>query len=124
LPKTDTADGAKHVVCSVDELPPGERKIITIGKRSIGVFNVNGTYRAFRNLCPHHGAQICLGDVSKMMAPSEPHTYVLSEDRLVLRCPWHGYECDANTGEAVVADQLRVKVYPVTVEDGQVVLHD
>ena len=25
MPKTDTADGTKHVVCSVDELPPGER---------------------------------------------------------------------------------------------------
>ena len=117
-----TPNGDRHVVCSVAELPPGERKIVTIGKRSIGIFNFEGTYRAFRNICPHHGAQICLGEVSKMMAPSEPHEYVLSEDTLVLRCPWHGYEFNAETGEAVVADQLRVKVYPVSVEDGQVVL--
>ncbi len=117
-------DGSKHVVCSVEELPPGERKIVTIGKRSIGVFNVEGTYRAFRNVCPHHGAQICLGDVSKMMAPSEPHQYVLSEETSVLRCPWHGYEFDAETGRAVVAGDLRVKVYAVTVEEGNVVLRD
>ena len=124
MTQPEETNGSKHVVCRVDELPPGERKIVTIGKRSIGVFNVEGTYRAFRNVCPHHGAEICLGDVTKMMASSEPHVYELSPDLSVLRCPWHGYEFDAETGEAVVADHLRVRVYPVTVEDGQVVIHD
>ncbi|MGI9557633.1 MAG: Rieske (2Fe-2S) protein [Solirubrobacterales bacterium] len=118
------SNGARHVVCHADELPPGERRLIEIGGRSIGVINHEGSYYAFRNVCPHHGAQICLGDISKMMAPSEPHTYVLSEERLVLRCPWHGYEFDAVTGDAVIdPDRMRVKTYPVAVDNGEIVLH-
>ena len=119
------AKATAHVVCSTDELPPGARVIINIDGRSIGVFNVAGAYRAIRNVCPHHGAPLCLGDPSPMMLPSEPREYVLSEDRWVLKCPWHGYEFDVETGRTVYdPDELRVRVYPVTVEDGQVVLHD
>jgi hypothetical protein len=42
------------VVGPVEELPPGERKIIVPfrGRAGIGVFNVNGTFHALRNLCP------------------------------------------------------------------------
>ena len=115
----------KHVVCTVDELPPGERKLIDLGGRSIGVFNVAGTYRAIRNACPHHGAPLCLGSPSLLMLASDPYEYVLSDDHWILRCPWHGYEFDLETGRTVFdPDELRVKVYPVTVEDGQVVVHD
>ena len=43
----------RHVVGKVDELPPGERKIVPVGgKGGIGVFNVDGTFYALRNMCP------------------------------------------------------------------------
>jgi 3-phenylpropionate/trans-cinnamate dioxygenase ferredoxin subunit len=114
----------KHVVCAVDELPPGKRKIIDLDGRSIGVFNIEGTYRAIRNICPHHGAPLCLGGPEKLMSASGPYEYMLT-DEWVLRCPWHGYEFHLETGRTVYdPDDMRVRVYPVTVEDGQVVLHD
>jgi len=117
------ANGSRHVVCRVDELAPGDRRIVEIGGRSIGVLNFEGSFYAFRNVCPHHGAQICLGDLSKMMAPSEPHTYALSGDQVVLRCPWHGYEFDAATGEAIIdPERMRVRTYPVTVEADEIVI--
>ena len=43
----------RHVVGKVDELPPGERKIVPVGgKGGIGVFNVDGTFYALRKHVP------------------------------------------------------------------------
>lgn len=116
---------AKHVICSVEELPPGSRKIVDIEGRSIGVFNVDGRYYAVRNVCPHHGAPLCLGEITGTMLPSEPHQYVWGRERQILQCPWHGFEFDLETGRAIYdPNDLRVNVYPVAVEDGNVVLND
>ena len=43
----------RYRVCTTEELQPGERKIVDAGGRSIGVFNVGGSYHALLNLCPH-----------------------------------------------------------------------
>jgi len=42
----------KYVVDTVDEIAPGSKKIVEVGGRSIGVFNVNGQYFAILNRCP------------------------------------------------------------------------
>jgi nitrite reductase (NADH) small subunit len=112
-----------HVVCALAELPPGTRRIVEIGGRSIGVFNVGGTLYAIRNLCPHRGAPLCLGTIGGTMMPSDPHTYVYGlEDRL-LRCPWHGWEFDLQTGRPPLTPaQVRVRTYPVEIRDDQVVV--
>ena len=52
---------AGHVVGTTDEIGPGQRKIVEIDGRSIGVFNVGGRYYALRNQCPHAGARLCDG---------------------------------------------------------------
>ena len=46
---------ASVVIGKVDEIPPGERKIVVPfrGRAGIGVFNVNGSFYAIRNICPH-----------------------------------------------------------------------
>jgi len=43
----------RHEICPLDQLQPGERKIVQIGKRSIGVFNIHGQLYAIKNSCPH-----------------------------------------------------------------------
>ncbi|MBO0705932.1 MAG: Rieske 2Fe-2S domain-containing protein, partial [Candidatus Dormibacteraeota bacterium] len=45
----------RYVVAPVEDLPPGERRIVEIDRRSIGVFNVDGRLFALRNRCPHQG---------------------------------------------------------------------
>ena len=108
----------RHEICSTTDLQPGERKVIEIGKRSIGVFNVHGTYYAVRNVCPHQGAELCKGTVGGTMLPTDqPGQYNYAMDGQVLRCPWHFWEFDITTGEMIVVPEpLRVKVYDVTVE--------
>lgn len=108
---------AKHVVCRVDELPPGERKIVEIGGRSIGVFNVNGEYFALRNSCPHQGGALCEGQVSGFLMSPAPREYRYVRRGEIVRCPWHGWEFDIKTGQSWFDPQkTRVRTYPVRVE--------
>ena len=51
------------VVAKVSEIPIGERKIVLPfrGRAGIGVFNVNGSFFAIRNICPHKHGPLCTG---------------------------------------------------------------
>jgi 3-phenylpropionate/trans-cinnamate dioxygenase ferredoxin subunit len=127
----------RYIVGKVSELPPGERKIVEVQGRSIGVFNVHGTYYALRNSCPHQGAPLCRGAITGMTVPSKPGEYVWAREGEILRCPWHGWEFDVTSGRSVcnphrtrvktyevtVEEDESVETYPVTLEDGLVVLH-
>jgi nitrite reductase/ring-hydroxylating ferredoxin subunit len=107
-----------HVVGPVSEIAPGGRKIVDVAGRSIGVFNVDGTFYALRNTCPHQGAPLCLGSVKGTAEQSRPGEYVWGREGRILRCPWHGWEFDLATGRSVFnPHRTRVRSYPVTVED-------
>jgi nitrite reductase (NADH) small subunit len=114
----------RHEICPAEELPPGARRIVTLDGRSIGVLNVDGRLYALRNTCPHQGAPLCQGVVSGTMLPSDPHEYVYGKEGTVIRCPWHKFEFDLESGRSLHdAEGMRVKVYPVSLENGHVVLH-
>jgi 3-phenylpropionate/trans-cinnamate dioxygenase ferredoxin subunit len=109
----------RHVVGRVSELPPGEVKIVQAEQRSVGVFNVKGSFYALRNTCPHQAAPLCLGSIKGMTMPSKPGEYEWGRDGEILRCPWHGWEFDILTGRSIFnPHRTRVKTYEVTVEQG------
>jgi 3-phenylpropionate/trans-cinnamate dioxygenase ferredoxin subunit len=109
---------APHLVCPVSELPPGERRIIDANGRSIGVFNIDGSFYAIRNRCPHQGAPLCRGLVTGTMAPSAPGVFDWQRQGEIVRCPWHGWEFDITTGQSIFnPHRTRVKRYEVTVEE-------
>jgi nitrite reductase/ring-hydroxylating ferredoxin subunit len=129
-----------HVVCRVNDLPPGDRRIIDVEGRSIGVFNVGGKFYALRNVCPHQGAPLCLGSLQGTMAESRPGEYRWIREGEILRCPWHGWEFDVTTGRSVFnphgtrvrvydvtvlpdQDDVAVETFPLSVQDGLVLLH-
>ena len=106
-----------HVVCRVDELPPGQRKIVDVGGRTIGVFNVNGSYYALLNRCPHKAAPLCLGVLKGLVLGPEPYCYEIEREGEILRCPWHGWEFDVTNGRSIYNPHgVRVKAYEVGVE--------
>ncbi len=107
-------------VAQASELPPGGRKIVEVGGRSIGVFNVNGTFVAVLNVCPHELAPVCMGAVRGTTLPSMPGEYRWGREGEILACPWHGWEFDLLTGRALVDPRKRLRLYPVTVRDDTV----
>ena len=131
----------KHIVCRLSELPPGDRRIITVAGRSIGVLNVDGAFYALRNSCPHQNAPLCLGRVQGTTLALGPYEYVYGRENEIIKCPWHGWEFEIATGRSVFnPHKVRVKTYavtveppeeedpqvetfPVTIEDGLIIVH-
>ena len=107
----------KYEVATVDEIQPGERKIVDVGGRSIGVFNLNGEFFALRNICPHEGGPLCVGPLCGVVESEMPGEYHYSNPGQILRCPWHGWEFDIRTGQSWFDPRkVRVRSYEVTVE--------
>jgi len=103
----------------VSEIPPGQRRIIDVDGRSIGVFNVNGRFYALRNTCPHQGAPLCQGALGGTALPSAPGEYRWGREGEILSCPWHGWEFDVTTGRSIVnPHRTRVRTYEVSVQQG------
>jgi nitrite reductase (NADH) small subunit len=109
-------DGERVLVCNVPDLPPGSKKIITAGIKSIGVFNIAGVFHAMRNQCPHQGAPLCQGTVTNTYRPKGVNEYDPAFPKRIIRCPWHGWEFDIVTGKGLYDARGRVGVYPVEVD--------
>ncbi|HRW07636.1 MAG: Rieske (2Fe-2S) protein [Caldilineaceae bacterium] len=108
---------AKHIVGSVDEIPVGERKLVEVAGRSIGIFNVNGEFYAIRNSCPHQGGPLCAGYLTGFVMADKPGEYSYTKRGEIVRCPWHGWEFDVKTGQSWFDPaKMRVRNYQVTVE--------
>ncbi|MCH9704958.1 MAG: Rieske (2Fe-2S) protein [Proteobacteria bacterium] len=110
-------------MCKTDELPLGERKIVTIGSRSIGVFNLKGEYFAMLNICPHQGAPLCEGPICGTNLTVDEYRYEYAHEDELVRCSRHGWEFHIRDGTAFEDPKIKAKTYPVSVEDGQVVVH-
>src|SRR3954447_25029086 len=125
-----TDNTRRVVVGPVAEIPPGGRKLVVPfrGRAGIGVFNINGEFHALRNLCPHKSGPLCTGRIGALVVSTAPPTVEgalldLIRDGEMIRCPWHFWEFDLITGHCLVDPKARVKKYPVSIEDGQVVVY-
>ena len=108
-------------MCTVAELPPGELRAVEVERRTICVINSGGRYYAVRNRCPHQGASLAKGTVAGTMLPSAPHQLVYGMEGRVLRCGWHAWEFDLETGKSIFDPEgQRVKTYPAGEESGMV----
>lgn len=93
----------ERVAC-VDEIPPGTAKVVRVKEKPIAVFNVNGTFHAIYNLCPHGGGP--LGD-----------GYLKG---YVVTCPWHDLAFDVRNGQGTDAGGHCVGSYEVRVEGREI----
>jgi nitrite reductase (NADH) small subunit len=83
-----------------------EAKEFTCVGKSICIANVNGTYSAMDNICLHRGGPLGQGMI---------------ENGKVI-CPWHGWAWDPKTGAAEQDSRAKVAVYPLKIENGDVML--
>jgi nitrite reductase/ring-hydroxylating ferredoxin subunit len=113
----------KYIVATVDEIKPGQRKIVAVARRSIGIFNLGGEFFALRNNCPHQGAPLCLGKTWGAVRSSVPGEFDYTAGGEILSCPHHGWEFHIRTGQSwCEPERLRTSGYAVEVEDGNELL--
>jgi nitrite reductase/ring-hydroxylating ferredoxin subunit len=113
---------ARHVVGRVEEIPPGGRKIVRLEGREVGIFNLGGRFYALKNSCPHQAARVCLGKIVGTALASEVYEFRYGREGRILRCPWHEWEYDIATGEAVFDQSVRLKTYPTEVCGEEIVV--
>jgi nitrite reductase (NADH) small subunit len=113
---------ARHVVCRAAEVAPGERRLVDVAGRSIGIFNVGGRFYALHNGCPHRGGPLCAGRLGGTTLPTPRYAFAWGHEGRILRCAWHGWEFDIATGRALADPAVRARTYPVAVEHGDVVV--
>jgi nitrite reductase/ring-hydroxylating ferredoxin subunit len=116
------AEPRKFVVARVEDVPDGERIIVNVQGRDVGVFNVGGEYYAFSNRCPHKGGPLCLGEIAGLIEADAPGQFRFDADRKLLMCPWHGWEFDLKDGQSYLDPvKTRARPYPVEVEQGTII---
>ena len=92
------------VVADAADIPDGERLIVQVEDRSIGVFHHGGKWYALLNYCLHRGGPVATGS--------------LEGDTLT--CPWHGYQYDVTTGKFLLDPGVGLDRFSVEVTDGKV----
>jgi 3-phenylpropionate/trans-cinnamate dioxygenase ferredoxin component len=73
-------------VATMDELTPGERKLVELEGVRIAIFNLDGDFYAIEDVCTHDGGPLVEGDVLEGGQ---------------IRCPRHGARFDIRTGQAL-----------------------
>jgi nitrite reductase/ring-hydroxylating ferredoxin subunit len=92
-------------VASVDEVPPGEMKIVEVDGEDVVLANVDGQIYAIGGTCTHRGGPLGEG--------------VLTDD--VVECPFHAGQFNVRTGEVVGPPPSEpVKTYAVQVDGGDI----
>lgn len=106
-------------MAAADEIGLGERKIVDVAGRSIGIFNVGGEFFALRNRCPHQAGALCEGTLWGVLRSDLPGEFEYEPSREILTCPWHGWEFHVRTGQSWCApERLAVRSYKVAVVEG------
>jgi 3-phenylpropionate/trans-cinnamate dioxygenase ferredoxin subunit len=114
----------REVRISLADAPrDGEIRMLEIGERRVGLLSIDGQLHALADRCPHRAAPLCsAGQLVRDVALDDEGRVAVAASARLVRCPWHKWDFDVASGRCVVDPQLRVRRYPVTVEDGDVVV--
>lgn len=97
-------------------------RIVKAGSHELGVLRWDGRFFALHNRCPHQKGPVCLGIVSGRLSGAAPGSMEVDEQTPVIACPWHGWEFELEHGRALWDHSYKVKVVPVHVQDGRVLV--
>jgi nitrite reductase (NADH) small subunit len=101
--KQPERQGRKVKVGPEGAVPPGRGATVQLKDGSeVALFNVDGSYHAIENFCPHKG-------------------YPLADSRLygtMVECDLHGWRFDVRTGTCFTKKKCSIESYKVSVEDG------
>ena len=88
-------------VATIDEIPPGERMVVELGRHWVAIFNVDGTYYAIEDVCSHDDGPLAEGELTGC----------------IIECPRHGATFDITNGKVLTAPAIvDVPTYAVRVQ--------
>jgi 3-phenylpropionate/trans-cinnamate dioxygenase ferredoxin subunit len=92
-------------VASVDEIPEGKVKVVTVDNLRIALCNYGGSIYAIDDVCTHDRGPLGQGEL----------------EGKEIECPRHGARFDVTTGQVTALPAVRpVRTYPVHVDNGRV----
>jgi nitrite reductase/ring-hydroxylating ferredoxin subunit len=113
------------VVGRRSDFPEGTHRVVEVGGRQIGVFNVAGRFYGLPNLCPHQTGPLCEGrqTTGTLVADADggwaPRWAMEGE---IIACPWHGLEYHVLTGRCLAYPEITLRRYEVTLRGDDVVV--
>lgn len=97
------------------DVPEGGSIVVTVGRREIGIFRVDGQFYGLLNRCPHLGGPLCAGQIVTDVVSTMPGDVRSRPGRTFVTCPWHNWEFDIKTGQSYWNERLRAMPFPVSV---------
>ncbi|RMD90842.1 MAG: non-heme iron oxygenase ferredoxin subunit [Calditrichaeota bacterium] len=91
-------------VAKVNDLQPGDCKVVEVKDRSLALYNVNGEFFCTDNICLHRQGPLGEGEL---------------EDDIVT-CPWHGWQYNVKTGECLFDPDLKLETFEVRIQGDEV----
>lgn len=91
-------------VARTQDVPPGTGRIVEVQGVWIALFNVEGTFYAIDNACPHAGGPLGEGKLCGT----------------VVECPWHGWKFSVVTGQREGNPNFEVPTCRVQMDGDQV----
>ena len=113
----------EHLVGDLSEFPENSHKVVKVGRREIGIFNIGGEFYGLPNVCPHQTGPLCEGKTTTgtLVARKEDDwRFRWDYEGEIVACPWHGLEYHVPTGRCLAFSNIKVRTYEVVVEDGKV----
>ncbi|MFO0701036.1 MAG: Rieske (2Fe-2S) protein [Nitrospira sp.] len=96
--------GEYITVAAVSDIPPGTGRTVEIAGVWVALFNVDGTFYAIDNACPHAGGPLGEG---KLRGTD-------------VECPWHGWKFNVVSGERIGNPNFQVPRCDVQIVDDQI----
>lgn len=113
----------RHEVCAAAALQAGEMMETTVGTVTIVVARGHqGRLYAFSGRCVHQGAPLWRGRLLAGVEGARPGDFRPANGREVLKCPWHGYEYELESGRVLFDPRRGLRTFPVYEDDGRVVV--
>jgi 3-phenylpropionate/trans-cinnamate dioxygenase ferredoxin subunit len=98
-----------HSVCTAEELPEGESRIVEVDGLKVGVFNCGGDLLAIEDRCSHDDGPLAEGEFDAAACTVE--------------CPRHGSLFDLRSGRPkTLPAYVPVDTFEVRIEDGEIKL--
>jgi nitrite reductase/ring-hydroxylating ferredoxin subunit len=105
MPTSTPLDGFERVA-ALAEVPEGRGRAFWLGSEKVALYNRRGRIHAFADRCPHMGAALSEGMFNGQ----------------VIRCHWHGWGFDAETGRCRQRKWAILPIFDVRIEAGEIFL--